>query len=328
MAAVDWDPADQGLWGSAVVIVDGVVELEVAGGFADAGTGVACTTGTRFPIASVSKQMAAVAVLLLAERGALTLDEPTSRWFPHATPRWRNVTINHLLSHTSGIDHWGDARGFDVFEPLGLDERLILLQRAPLHAEPGTEWRYSGPGYLLVGHIVEQAANQPYASFLADEIFTPLGLESTTAGHIPAGAARGHHDGKPLPPWDSHFPMLVGAGDVWSTAADIARFTTAVHNGSLLSQASLTTLTRPRIPVPARPAPSSNWLIADSYGYGLYLGTAAGNPAMFHTGDCPGYQSINVWLPNQAASIALLTNDETTYREHILQQLHAAILKS
>lgn len=310
----------EGLRGAAVVTVDGVVELEVAGGFADAETGVACTPGTRFQIASVSKQMAAVAVLLLAERGALRLDEPISRWFPRAVTQWRHVTLHHLLSHTSGIDHWGDARGFQVFEPMDLDERLTLLQRAPLRAVPGTEWHYSSPGYLLVGHIVEQAADQPYATFLTEQIFAPLGLASTTAGHTPTGNARGHRAGKPVPSWD--FTMMAGVGDVWSTAADLARYTTEVHKGKLLSEASRKTLIRPHIPLSGRPNHTSSWMIANSYGYGVFIGTIAGNPAVFHAGDNPGYQSINVWLPNEAASIGVLTNDETTDLEHLLKQLH------
>jgi CubicO group peptidase (beta-lactamase class C family) len=303
------------LRGAAVVLVDGDVVLETVGG--PAGTGEACTPGTRFPIASVGKQMAAVAVLLLAERGALTLDEPVARWLPHTPPQWADVTLHHLLTQTAGIGHWGDTPGYDVFAPMDLDERITHLQQGPLHSKPGTEWRYSSPGYLLVGHIVERVADRPYREFLTDEVFTPLGLESTVAGRIPAGAARGHNDGKPVPTGD--FTAMPGTGDVWSTAADLARYTHGVHSGAILSAASLALLTKAH--VPAQDGPDTDFMTCRSYGYGVFLGTVAGTPVVYHTGDNPGYKSMNAWVPDRAASIAILTNDEATKLEQVLEEV-------
>jgi CubicO group peptidase (beta-lactamase class C family) len=300
----------EGLRGSAIVTVGGSVELAAAGGPADAETGVVCTPGTRFQIASISKQFAAAAVLLLAERGALALDESINRWFAGAPAQWQQITLHHLLTHTSGIGHWSDTPGFEVLRPLDLDERLDLFQRAPLRTKPGAEWHYSSPGYLLVGHIVERAADQPYAAFLTEQIFSPLGLESTSAGHTPngTGVARGHRDGEPVATWD--LTMMAGTGDIWSTAADIARYTSAVHQGQLLSAESAKALTAPH-----------TVLGAESYGYGLYLGTVAGRRAVYHTGDNPGYVSISVWLPDHKTSVVVLSNDETTDVKRLVRDL-------
>jgi CubicO group peptidase (beta-lactamase class C family) len=306
------------LRGAAVVLVDGEVVLEQASGIADVETGEACTPDTRFPIASVSKQMAAVAVLLLAERGALALDEPVSRWLPHTTPRWGEVTLHHLLTQTAGIGHWGEAPGYDVFAPMDIDERVTLIQQGPLHSRPGTEWRYSSPGYLLVGHIVERVAGRPYHAFLAEEVLDALGLGSTVAGCVPAGAARGHNDGKPVPAGD--FTAMPGTGDVWSTAEDLARYTAAIHKGSILSETSLALLTKAH--VSAQGGPGTEWMTSGSYGYGVFLGTVAGAPAVYHTGDNPGYKSMNVWLPERAASIAILANDGATELDLVLEELH------
>jgi CubicO group peptidase (beta-lactamase class C family) len=315
-----------GLQGAAAVIVDGSVTLETAGGVADAETGLPCTSDTRFQIASVSKQMAAAAVLLLVERGALTLDEPIAKWFPRAARQWQQITLHHLLSHTSGIGHWGDTPGFDLSEQMDLEERLDLLQRAPLRTEPGAEWHYSSPGYLLVGRIVERVTDHPYATFLTEQIFTPLGLESITAGEMPKNAARGHRNGVPVRSWDHS--TMAGVGEVWCTAADLARYTTAIHNGRLLSEASREKLVRPHTPLRGKAANSSNWLISTSYAYGLFVGTINGSPALFHTGDNPGYRSVNVWLPDHDAGIAVLTNDETVDLEHLVKQLHPLISKA
>jgi CubicO group peptidase (beta-lactamase class C family) len=100
-----------GLHGAAIVTRAGRVKLEVASGLADAEAGAECTPQARFQISSISKQFAAVAVLLLAESGQLDLAEPVARWLPGSPPQWQRVTLHHLLSHTAGVRHWGDAPG-------------------------------------------------------------------------------------------------------------------------------------------------------------------------------------------------------------------------
>ena len=85
-----------------------------AGWHAEAGA--ECTPQTRFQISSLSKQFTAVAVLLLAEAGQLDLAEPVARWLPGCPPQWQRVTLHHLLSHTAGVRHWGDAPGFALHD--------------------------------------------------------------------------------------------------------------------------------------------------------------------------------------------------------------------
>ena len=114
---------------------------------------------------------------------------------------------------------------------------------------------------------------------------------------------------------------MPGTGDVWSTAADLARYTTSIHQGAILSAASLAQLTQAHTPVDGHAAPGSGSMFADSYGYGVFTGTVAGTPAVFHHGDNPGYLSINVWLPERAIGYAVLTNDEGTTRERLLGTL-------
>lgn len=229
----------EGLRGAAIVTHAGRVKLEVASGLADAEAGVKCTPQTRFEICSVSKQFAAVAAMLLAESGQLDLAEPVARWLPGGPPQWQQVTLHHLLTHTAGVRHWGDAPGFDASQPVDLAERVALIQRAPLLTDPGTRWHYSSPGYLLAGHIVAQASGQPYARFITEQILIPLGLSSTSAGGLAAGtaAARGYRNGQPVAPWP--LSAMPGTGDICSTVGDLAHFTAAVHSGSLIRQQRL-----------------------------------------------------------------------------------------
>jgi CubicO group peptidase (beta-lactamase class C family) len=148
----------EGLCGAAIVTRGGRVVLEAAGGLADAEAGTECTPRTRFQIASVSKQFAAAAALLLAESGRLDLAEPVTRWFPGVPPQWQRVTLHHLLTHTAGIQHWGNAPGFDPSQPMDLAGRVALMLQASLLTEPGTRGRYSSPGYVLAAQIVARAS--------------------------------------------------------------------------------------------------------------------------------------------------------------------------
>jgi len=319
----------EGLPGAAIVTRAGSVELELTGGLADAESGARCTPRTRFQISSVSKQFAAAAVMLLAESGTVELGEPVARWLPGCPPQWRRVTLHHLLTHTAGVRHWGEAPGFQPSQPMDPGERLALIQQAPLLTEPGTRWLYSSPGYLLVGLIVERAGSQPYPDFLSERIVSPLGLASTTAGATPAGPvmARGHRNGQPVPAWD--LAAMAGTGDICSTVSDLARFTTALHSGELLTAGSMRLMCTPHASTGGGQSDSGRsdgdgWLASDGYGYGHYIGMIGGQAAYFHPGDNPGYQSFAGWIPGRAESAVILANDEAADLEDLLKQLLAA----
>jgi len=314
----------EGLPGAAIVTRAGSVELELAGGLADAESGARCTPQTRFQIASVSKQFAAAAVMLLAESGTVDPGEPVARWLPGSPPQWRRVTLHHLLTHTAGVRHWGDAPGFQPSQPMGPGERLTLIQQAPLLTEPGSRWLYSSPGYLLVGLIVERASGQPYPDFLTERILSPLGLASTPAGPTPAGPAmaRGHRNSQPVPSWD--LSAMAGTGDICSTVGDLARYTTALHSGGLLTADSVRLMCTPHAPAGHGQSAADGWLTSDGYGYGHYIGTIGGRAAYFHPGDNPGYLSFVGWIPGDAVSAVILANDEAANLEDLLKQLLAA----
>jgi CubicO group peptidase (beta-lactamase class C family) len=314
--------AIEGLRGAAMVTRAGQVRLEVADGLADAEAGVKCTPQTRFQLCSVSKQFAAVAAMLLAESGRLDLAEPVARWLPGCPPQWQRVTLHHLLTHTAGVRHWGNAPGFDASQPMDLAERVALIQQAPLLTDPGTRWHYSSPGYLLAGQIVAQASGQQYAGFLTEQVLIPLGLTSTSASGLSPGAAaaRGYRNGQAVTPWP--LDAMPGTGDICSTVGDLARFTAAVHSGSLIRQLRFVqAMITPHVPLPDGQGTSDGWVTCDGYGYGQFIGHIAGHTAYFHPGDNPGYQSLAVWLPRQAACAVILTNDEAADTEALLRQL-------
>ncbi len=314
-----------GLRGTAMVTKGGSVEADLAGGLADVEAGVACTSGTRFQLCSVSKQFTAAAVMLLVESGRLDLGEPVDRWLPGGPPQWRQVTLHHLLSHTAGVPHWLETPGLDPAEPMSISERLEIIQATPLRTEPGAQWHYSSPGFVLAGLIVERASGQPYREFVAERILSPLKLTQTTMGGIPGAAARGYHDGQPVPPWD--LDAMPGTGDIWSTTGDLTRFTAALHGGELVAASSLRAMCTPHAAIDDDDDGEPR-LTTTGYGYGMFTGIFAGHPAWYHPGDNPGYQSMACWLPDRAASIVILVNDGAASIPGLLRQLLPAALES
>jgi CubicO group peptidase (beta-lactamase class C family) len=266
----------------------------------------------------VSKQFATAAVMLLVESGRLDLREPVDRWLPEGPPQWRQITVHHLLSHTAGIPHWLEAPGLDPARPMGISERLEIIQATPLRTEPGAQWHYSSPGFLLAGLIVERASGRPYPEFLTERILAPLELAETTVGGARGAAARGYKDGQPVPPWDLN--AMHGTGDIWSTASDLTRFTVALHSGELIAASSLRAMCTAHAPLDDDEEGEPK-LITTGYGYGMFTGVFAGHEAWYHPGDNPGYRSFACWIPDRAASIVILVNDEATSITDLLRQL-------
>ena len=118
---------------------------------------------------------------------------------------------------------------------------------------------------------------------------------------------------------------MPGAGDVWSSVGDLARFTTAIHTGTLLSPASRQIRVTPHAPVPEQSA-AQRPVNSRSYGYAVLIGTIAGHTAYFHPGDNPGYRSFTAWLPEHRTAIAVLSNDETTDIDGVVQRVIRAVL--
>jgi CubicO group peptidase (beta-lactamase class C family) len=300
----------QGRWSGAVFVsYAGQDLLDTAYGIADRETGRPNTPRTGFQIASISKQFTAAAILLLQEQKRLSVQASLAAWVPECPAEWEPITVHHLLTHTSGIGHWRDFPELNLYTPTTRENLLHLFSARPLLFPPGAGWAYSSPGYVLLAHIVEQSSGESYATFMQRSLFQPLGLTSTTTGtHAPGPEqlAVGHEHGKPLPSFDLD-TVSIGAGDIWSTTHDLARWDAAlVMPGLILSEPSLQAMFAAHTPVPddfAR-VPGAG------YGYGWCLAEMGGQQARFHPGDNSGFNAVNIQLPYQQALVILLSNDE------------------
>ncbi len=265
------------------------------------------TARTRYQIASVSKQFTAAAVLLLAQRGALALDDPVGHRLGGCPPAWRDITLHHLLSNSSGLGHWDEYPLIDLHRRVEPGELLASFHEVPPLFAPGARFHYSSPGFVLLAHVVAEAAGTAYQKALAEMIFTPLGMADTFAGEPGdrADLAVGRDaSGEPVSPYELDV-VAMGAGDIWSTTGDLLRWVDALGSGRLLDE-------RRRRLMHTAHTPTGGGPDAAGYGYGLFTGTVGGTPWFHHDGGNAGFRSFLAWVPERDVRIVVLSDSEAT----------------
>jgi CubicO group peptidase (beta-lactamase class C family) len=225
-------------------------------GWADLETQVGVTPDTRFRIGGASMPLTSAAVGLLIEKGRLKLDDEIQTYVPAFPKKQWPVTLRQLMGHVAGIR--GDAGDEESLS--GRCERAADgLQRfaaTPLRFEPGTQFRYSTYGWILVSAAVEVAADEPFFTFMRRQIFKPLGMNDTTpdsmSDSIPDRATFYHPrfagDPRygPEPVRRGDYSCFAGGGGFLSTPSDLARFGMAVNGGTLLQPATVQMLQAPQ----------------------------------------------------------------------------------
>ena len=162
---------------SLAVVKDGKIAYLQAYGDARLDPRTPASPEMRYSIGSISKQFTAAAILMLAEEGKLSLDDPVSKYVSGLT-RGNEVTIRELLSHTSGYqDYWPQDYVMPMMlKPVTPEEILDRWGRIPLDFDPGTKWQYSNTNYVIAGVIVEKVSGMPLWTLLGKRVFTPLGM--------------------------------------------------------------------------------------------------------------------------------------------------------
>lgn len=312
---------EQGIPGMSVAIVkDGQMVLQ--GGWGTTrDRGLPATASTEYQIASVTKQFTAAAILLLADEGRLRLDEPVTTYVAGLSPLYHQVTLGELLNHTAGVPNFTEF--FRRFrQPLAPAALVDSLRRRPLLFEPGTGFHYSNSGYYLLGLVIERVTGQPYAAFLRDRFWAPLGMADTRycgAGQtpVPAGWARdGRGQKVEMPPWSP--TVLFAAGSVCSTAADLAKWAVALGEGRVLGPDSYRLMTSPA----ASPDPH----LRMTYGFGMMVDTTEAGPYLHHDGAVPGFRAQVAWYPEEHLAVVVLMNQGLAAPEPIERELTRAVL--
>jgi CubicO group peptidase (beta-lactamase class C family) len=265
-------------------------------GMADLERGVALTPETPFDVGSVTKQFVAASVLLLVEEGRISLSDDVRRHIPELPDYGHTITIDHLLTHTSGIRDWVWLSS--VTENRDTPLTLILRQRG-LNFAPGEEWSYSNSGYELLREIVRRVSGQTLAEFMRTRLFEPLGMRSTRYAadvrEVPNAALGYEKQGEQ---WrqDMLLGNARGGGGVFSTAGDLLLWNDALTGNRLGAFVS------EKIQEPARLANGRQL----DYARGLFLDDDG--EIVWHAGDAAAYNAIVARLPKQGVSLALLCN--------------------
>src|ERR1700733_3133462 len=266
------------------------------------------TSSMRYSIGSISKQFTAAAILLLQEKGKLSLDDKVSKFIPGLT-RANEVTIRQLLSHTSGYqDYWPQDYVMPMMlQPVAAQKILDTWARKPLDFDPGTKWQYSNTNYVIAGLIVEKVSGEPLLQFLQQEIFTPLKMKSVAdtdqaklGDTDPTGYMR-YALGPPRPAPKEGSGWLFAAGELAMPAEDLAKWDISIIDQELLKPASYQDFETEVL--------LKNGL-GTRYGLGVEVSSQLGHRSLSHSGEGSGFPSENLVFPDERAAVAVLTNQD------------------
>ena len=287
---------------SLLVVRDGVPLVRKGYGLADLETQEAATPATHYRLASVTKQFTAASILLLAQDGKLTLDDPVRRWLPTLPHAYDAITLRHLLTHTSGIVDYEDLTPDTQTEQLTDEDVLRLVSDTPsLYFAPGAQWRYSNSGFVLLGLVVERASGLGFAQFLQQRIFQPLGMDSLLYEHgrgpeVPHRAyGYSEIDGRWQRTDQSVTSATRGDGGIYASIDDLAKWDAALYDDRLLSAESRK--------LAFGPAVHSDDPTVD-YGYGWRIS----GDTLWHSGESIGFRNVIVRYPRQHLTVILLSN--------------------
>jgi CubicO group peptidase (beta-lactamase class C family) len=311
--------------GRALAWRDGAPIFSYAGGLAHRGHGVPVTETTRFGVASITKQVTAIAALQLVDRGVLALDAPIIEILPPGQrPRalTREHTLHHLLSHTSGlanyhddadptlarfIANWDRIPTYRVRRPADM---LPLFIDLPAVAPPGAEVRYNDAAFILAGLVIEAVTGRPWDEVVTDGVFEPVGMRDTGLEAIDSDPARLAvayvEDDGPREAWRSNMFSVpanpMPDGGMITTPEDLARLTDALIGGRLLPPELVAAMTGPQGP------PSDD---EEQWGYGCKLTVADGRVVAFgHGGGDPGISASLTHYPAAATTVVVLCNQD------------------
>ncbi len=296
--------AERHIPGAAVAIVKGGKIVKTKGyGLASVEFNVAATEKTVFEIGSVSKQITAAAIMLLVEDGKLELDEKISKYLANTPDEWKEVTVRHLLTHTSGIKSYTNIGGFELSKRYKLADFLKELTKYPLEFEPGSEYKYNNSGYSLLGYIVESASGKTYWEFLRARIFGPLKMDLTAdrdPQFIIKNRATGYEwDGTKLVGRDYELTDLFSAGAIVSTVEDMAKWDIAMRGESFLKHSSKAEMWKPFKLTDGKENP---------YGFGWNVGELRGQNLLSHGGQTAGFTANISRFTDADLDIIVLTN--------------------
>jgi CubicO group peptidase (beta-lactamase class C family) len=296
--------------GAAVIVVkDGQVIYRKAIGMASLELGVPLQPNMVFRLGSMTKQFTAAAVMLLVERGKIALKDPIDKYLPGYPTQGHEITVEHLLTHTSGIQSYTDIPGWmtgRITADLSVQDLVDAFKKEPMQFAPGTQYRYNNSGYVLLGAIIEKVSGKSYEAFVTESIFKPLGMTSTYYGSnepIIPRRAQGYTGPADKPANAQYLSMTqpYSAGSLVATVDDLAKWDAALYTETLLKK---TTLEQMWTAFTLASGKSTD------YGYGWSISTLRGRRSIEHGGGIPGFSTFGLRVPDDRVYVAVLCNSD------------------
>lgn len=259
-------------------------------------------SNTKFRIGSITKQFTATSILILQEQGLLNVTDKINLYIPNCPDSWNEITIHHLLTHSSGIPNFSSFPDFHseiTIKRHTLDQTMSLFMNRLLIFAPGYRHSYSNSGYIVLGYIIEKVSNSKYEDFIAENIFKTIGMKDTGYDNselILKNRASGYTDhGKKNAKYiDMSIPHAAGA--LYSTVEDLYLWDRSLYTDKILNKESLSSM-------------FTNYI--GSYGYGWFIDEAEINSKRVeHGGLIDGFSSYICRYIDDDYVLIILTNDE------------------
>lgn len=293
-------------------------------GTASFATAAPVTSQSGFRIGSITKQFTAAAILLMAERGALRIDDTLSKFMP-AFPRSGEITLRQMMSHTAGLSDYLNGQSEEVLveaqdrDYSAADLVRIIESRRPLYRlPPGTDWLYSNSGFTLLSIVVEQLSGMPFGAFCAQHLFGPAGMDDSGIDSVSAVVPdrcdgyrpdfRAPHEFDPIKPISPSFGL--GAGGIRSTTEDLCAWHAALLGGKILKPASLRTMFTPMRLNNGRPAIEHGNPDRVEYACGIGVGLMGDRMYITHGGRVNGFTGHLRSFPGDKLTLSIQYNSD------------------
>jgi D-alanyl-D-alanine carboxypeptidase len=287
---------------SLAVIKDGKIIKAEGYGLANVELNVPARPETVYKIGSVSKQFIASGIMLLIEEGKVSLDDKISKFLEGTPNTWKEITVRHLLTHTSGIVR--EAPGFDPFKIQNDADVIKTAYPLPLRFAPGEKYEYCNVGYFTLAEIIRKVTGKPWGEYLNERLFLPLEMNATrttTISEIVQNRANGYiwKDGKLQNA--AIFFALRPSGAFLSSVLDLAKWDAALYTDRFLKQSVRDQMWSPV---------TLNNGTSHPYGFGWQLGTVGSHRRVHHGGSLPGFRAALARFVDDKLTVVVLTNGD------------------
>ena len=290
---------------SLAVIQDGVPVKVKGYGFSNLENNILVNPETMFQSGSLGKQFTATTILQLKKEGKLKLDDKISNYFSGTPPTWQNITIRHLLTHTSGIPDYETSNIIDLRKDYTEQELLQFAMQLPLDFNPGEKWAYSNTAYVILGILIHQITDKFYGEVMQEKIFTPLSMETARIINEP-DIIINRSSGYELQSgnwknqsWVSPSLNTTADGSLYLSILDFVKWDAAIAKEKLLTHDDLQLMVTPVKLSNDSPYP---------YGFGWFLNKVNGHKAYQHSGSWQGYNGYIERFPDDKLTVIVLTN--------------------